>query len=257
MDTLDVFYALVLFVFGSAAGSFFNVCIDRLPKGKSIIKPPSACDSCGKKLSVLDLIPIFSYLFLKGRCRYCGARIPLRVLLVELGTGLLFAYIFWQFGLSTELAIGIFYCSIFLIIGLIDLDTQLILNKLTYPTAAIALVLAILPFESEIVPSLGSALIGGGIGLGLFLLIFLLSRGGMGIGDIKMAALLGLVFGSPLVFVSILLAVILGGIIAAILLTLKRKGRKQAIPFGPFLSLAAIVTLLHGQAIYDWYISFF
>lgn len=257
MDMLDVFYFVVLFLAGSAIGSFLNVCIDRLPEGKSIIKPPSSCDSCGKRLSALDLIPVFSYLFLGGRCRYCKARIPLRVFFVELGTGLLFAYIYLQFGIGAELAILALYCSILIVIGVIDLNTQLILNKLTYPTAVIALVLALLPLKMGVVPALGNALIGGGIGLGLFLLIFIASRGGMGIGDIKMAGLMGLMVGAPLVLVSILLAVICGGVVAVILLAAKHKERKQALPFGPFLSLAAIVTLLHGQDIYDWYISLF
>jgi len=167
---------------------------------------------------------------------------------VEVGTGALFGYLCWHYGLTIDLAIVSFYCCLFIVLMVIDLEHQLILNKVTYPAMCVALLIAV--FSDE--PGIIDAAIGGGIGLGLFLLIALVSRGGMGWGDVKMAALIGLVTGYPLIFVAIVLAIILGGLVAIILLLFKKKVRKEGIPFGPYLSLAAIATLLYGTEMLDW-----
>jgi leader peptidase (prepilin peptidase)/N-methyltransferase len=245
---LIVFSALI----GMIIASFLNVCIDRLPENQSLILPASHCSSCNRRLSVKDLIPVFSYLWLRGRCRYCRASIPRRILWVEISTGALFALLYWYYGLTAELAVTIFFSSLLIVIGVIDLERGLILNKLVYPGISIALLVSIfLP------PHIKNAAIGGGIGFGLFILIVLVSRGGMGWGDVKLATLLGVVTGYPLVFIALLLAIISGGLTAIVLLLLKIRKRKEPIPFGPFLSLSTIVTLLWGNAIFDWYLDFF
>jgi leader peptidase (prepilin peptidase)/N-methyltransferase len=248
-----VFFCLL----GMIIASFLNVCIDRLPAHQSLVFPPSHCAACNRRLAVKDLIPIFSYLWLRGRCRYCGAAIPRRIFWVELGTTALFGLACWWFGLSVELAIALFYSCIFIVLMVIDWEKGLILNKIVLPAIVAALLISaifsiFLP-DIEIVPFIGRAAIGGGIGLALFFLIVIISRGGMGWGDAKLAALIGLVFGFPLFFVALLIGVILGGVVAALLLLLKIKRRKEAIPFGPFLALGAIVTLLWGNGILDWY----
>ncbi len=248
-----VFFALL----GMTIGSFLNVCIDRLPSHQSLVFPASRCTSCQRRLSVKDLIPVFSYIWLRGRCRYCQTPIPRRLLWVEIGTGAIFAFLYWYYGLSIELGIVSFYLCLFLIILVIDFEHHLILNKVIYPSVVVALALSIFLPELDSVPSIASAAAGGAVGLGLFLLIAIVSRGGMGWGDVKMAALIGLVTGFPLIFVTILLAVILGGLVAWILILLKVKSRKQSIPFGPFLSLATMATLLWGSDILNWYLSFF
>jgi leader peptidase (prepilin peptidase)/N-methyltransferase len=242
---------------GMIIASFLNVCIDRLPAHQSLVFPPSHCTACNRRLAVKDLIPIFSYLWLRGRCRYCGTAIPRRLLWVELGTTALFGLACWRFGLSVELAIALFYSCIFIVLMVIDWEKGLILNKIVFPAIVAALLISaifsiFLP-EIEIVPFIGRAVAGGGIGLGIFLVIVIVSRGGMGWGDAKLAALIGLVFGFPLVFIALLIGVVLGGVAAALLLLLKIKKRKEAIPFGPFLALAAIITLLWGNGILDWY----
>ena len=239
---------------GMIAASFLNVCIDRLPGGQSLLFPASHCPSCRHRLSVRDLVPVFSYLQLRGRCRYCRAPIPRRVLWVEIGTGVLFAYLFWLYGLSIELAVAVFFSSLFIVLMVIDLGHGLILNKVVYPAMAVALLTSAFLFQSEIVPDIKSSTNGGGIGLVLFLLIVLISRGGMGWGDVKLAALIGLVTGFPLVFVALFLAVTLGGLTAVVLLLLKIKKRKEGIPFAPFLSIAAVVTLLWGGTMLNWYL---
>ena len=267
---MDIILTVFFVLLGMAVGSFLNVLIDRLPAGKSLVYPPSHCDACQRRLSLKDLIPVFSYLWLRGRCRYCQASIPRRVLWVEVGIGLLFAGLYLHFGLSVELAAGIFYSCLFIVLGVIDLEYKLILNKIVYPAAVVALILDIflrqpgildvfLPQPGFLAALIGGAngLIGGAIGFILLLIPALIFRGGMGWGDVKMAALIGLVTGFPLVLVALFLSIVFGGLIAAILLLLKIKKRKEAIPFGPFLSLATIVTLLFGGDILSWYLGLF
>ncbi len=250
-------YSAIIFgLIGTAIGSFLNVCIDRLPERQSLLHPPSHCPACQRRIAIKDLIPVFSYLWLRGRCRYCRAPIPKRVPWVEMGTGLLFAFLWWQYGLAPELGIMIFYLCLLIIIFVIDLERGVILNRVVYPAAAIALIIAAFTsitgvFTSN--PGIVRVLIGGGVGLMIMLLLSLIYRGGIGMGDVKMAGLVGLLMGFPLVLVSLFLAVVSGGLVAMVLLLLKIKQRKQTIPFGPFLSLGAMVTLLWGASILDWY----
>ena len=259
--TLTVIFALL----GTAVGSFLNVCIDRLPAGKSLVYPPSHCDACQHPLSPKDLIPVLSYLWLRGRCRYCRAPVVRRSLYVELISGLLFALAFWRYGLSFEFAVTALFCSVFLVIAFIDLEHKLILNKVVYPAAMAALVISIfLPAPGLIHFSLPEALngvinsiIGGAIGFIFLLIPALINPRGMGWGDVKMAGLIGLVVGSRLVLIALVMGIVLGGLVAIILLLFKIKKRKETIPFGPFLSLATIVTLLWGSDILNWYLGLF
>lgn len=250
---------LLFGVVGAAVGSFLNVCIDRLPSGMSIISPPSHCPSCQRRIAVKDLIPVFSYLWLKGRCRYCQAKIPKRLLWVELGTGALFAFLYWHYGLSWQLLITIVYSCLFIVVMVIDLEHHIIPNKVVYPGMALALTLSLLAELGvvEIEPGIVRAAIGGGAGLVLLLLPALVYRGGMGFGDVKLAALIGLVTGFPLVIVALFMAIVGGGVAAAILLLLKKKRWREGIAFGPFLSLAAMATLFWGNDIISWYLGLF
>jgi leader peptidase (prepilin peptidase)/N-methyltransferase len=249
---------IVLFgLLGLAVGSFLNVCIDRLPENKSIVLPPSHCEACQHKLAAKDLIPLFSYLRLRGRCRYCQAPIPRRVFWVELATALTFALLCWHYGLSAGLGVMIFYACLFIIVFVIDLEHGLILNKVVYPGMVVALLLALYswPWLNEsMAMRVAYAALGGGIAFALFLLIAIVSRGGMGWGDVKLAALIGLATGFPLVFLAIIMGAILGGIVAVALMAAKKRSRRETIPFGPFLALAAMVTLLWGSNILNWYL---
>ena len=244
---------IVFALVGIAIGSFLNVCIDRLPEGQSLLRPASHCPACQRRLAAKDLIPVLSYLWLRGRCRYCRAPIPQRLLWVELGTGLMFAFLWWWYGLTPELGIMSFYFCLLTLILVVDLERGLILNKVVYPATAIALIIAV--FTPN--PGIIKALIGGGLGLGIMLLLALLYRGGIGWGDVKMAGLLGVMVGFPSVLVALLLAVVGGGLVAAILLAFKVRGKKEAIAFGPFLSLATMLTLIWGQDLITWYLDFF
>jgi leader peptidase (prepilin peptidase) / N-methyltransferase len=254
---MEIYLTVIFGLLGMAIGSFLNVCLDRLPSGKSLLRPPSHCDACQRKLSTLDLIPVLSYIVLRGRCRYCQARVPLRVLWVELGCGLFAAFLFWYKGLTVEMAFIAIYSYIFILISLIDLQHKLILNKIVYPSLVLALIIA--PFfihtvSDNALQGLINALIGGAVGFVFLLIPALATRGGIGFGDVKMAALIGLATGFGEVLVAVLGGIILGGLVAVFLLVFRLKKRKDAIPFGPFLSLAAIVALLWGSRILSWYL---
>lgn len=250
MEHMEIAYLVIFSLLGMAVGSFLNVCVDRLPAGKSLLRPPSHCDGCNRQLTLLDLIPVFSYILLRGRCRTCGAKIPARVLWVEIGTGLLFGFLFWHYGLTWEFAISALYSALFIVVALIDLNTQLILNRVTYPAAVVLLILSF--FLPE--PGIKSVAIGGAVGLGLLLIPALIFPAGMGLGDVKLAAVIGLAVGFPLVFVALFLGTVFGGLTAAALLILKIKKRKEAMPFGPFLSAAAVITFIWGNSILAWYL---
>jgi leader peptidase (prepilin peptidase)/N-methyltransferase len=262
---MEVILIIVFALFGSAIGSFLNVCIDRLPTGRSLLYPPSHCETCQHPLSPKDLIPVFSYLWLRRRCRYCHAAIPSRPFWVEVGSVFLFAFTYWHYGLSVDFAVIAFYGCLFIVLGVIDLEHRLILNKIVYPAAVAVLIIgAFLPppgiiYVSLPWPLLGmvNGVIGGAIGFVFLLIPLLIYPKGMGWGDVKMAGLIGLVTGSRLVLVALLIGVTLGGLVAAALLLLKIKKRQEAIPFGPFLSLATMATLIWGSGILNWYLGLF
>ncbi len=258
---MEIALTVIFGLAGTAVGSFLNVCIDRLPAGKSVVRPSSHCDACRHPLSPADLFPLLSYLWLRRRCRYCRAPIPSRPFWVELGTGVFFAVAFWQHGLSPQFALTVFFGGVFITLALIDLEHWLLLNRIVYPAAALALLISLFIPAPEIIPLPWPAplngIIGGVGGFLFFLIPFLISRGGMGEGDVKMAGLIGLVTGFPLVFVALFTAAVLGGSIAGLLLLFRVKKRKEAIPFGPFLSLAAIITLLWGSNILSWYLGIY
>jgi leader peptidase (prepilin peptidase)/N-methyltransferase len=254
---MEIVFIILFAILGLVVGSFLNVCIDRLPQNKSIAYPPSHCEACQHKLAVKDLIPVFSYLRLRGRCRYCQTSIPRKLMWVELATAVIFALLYWHYGLSAELGVMAFYACIFIITFVIDLEHGLILNRVVYPGMVAALLLALYPwpwFSESIGMRVAYAALGGAAGFAIFLLIAMVSRGGMGWGDVKLAALMGLAIGFPLVFVAIIMAAILGGIVAVALMIAKKRTRRQTIPFGPFLALAAMVTLLWGSNILNWYL---
>lgn len=261
---MELVTAVIVGLMGAAVGSFLNVCIDRLPRGKSLLFPPSHCESCQHRLAPLDLIPVLSYLWLRGRCRYCGAAIPRGIPLVEGLTAAYFIAAFARFGLSATFFLAAFWGSIFLVIMGIDFQHKLILNKVTYPSIVLGLI--VLGVDSlwpgtrltgglEMVPrpSILSGLIGGGVGFVFLLIPALLNPRGMGVGDVKMAALIGLVVGFPMALIALGMGAIGGGLVAIVLLALKLKKRKEAIPFGPFLSLATMITLLWGNQVLEWY----
>ncbi len=239
-------YALL----GLVVSSFLNVCIDRLPARASIVSPPSHCPACGRRLAPLDLIPLLSYLFLRGRCRYCGAPIPRRVLLVEATTGLLFVLLWYRYGLSLQLLLATLYTCFFIVIFFIDLEHHLVLNRVIYPAIVVALLAIPITPNHDVV----ELLVGGALGFGLLFLIAFIYPAGMGMGDVKLATFIGLVVGFPAVFAALLFSFVAGGLVGGSLLLTGLKGRKDPIPFAPFLVAGGMVAMLYGQQIIDWYV---
>jgi len=241
----------LIFILGLLIGSFLNVCIYRLPQNASILIPPSHCMSCSKRLKPWDLIPVISYLLTRGHCRYCKANFSARYALVELLTGLLFMWCFQVFGYCDILVKALILVSFFIIITFIDYDHQLILDKVLLWLAGTGVIINLWTGSVGIVDMLIAGVIGGG----LLLIIALVSGGGMGGGDIKFAAVLGLCFGWQSLLLILLLSFVFGGIGGGLLLITKLKNRKDFIPFGPFIALAAVVTLLYGNNLISWYLS--
>ncbi len=247
---MNIIIPLFIILLGAVVGSFLNVVIDRLPINKSIVTPPSQCDHCHKKLSLLELVPIFSYLALRGRCRNCNEKIPLRVLIVELGTSLIFLLTWLKFGQSWQTALYCLYGAVLIIMGGIDLEHQKIPNVLIYP--AIGLGLIMIPFLH--INKIWMMLAGGLLGFGVLFLIAVFAPGAMGMGDVKLVLFLGFVLGFPEIVLSLFLAFVSGGLLAGILLAIKKIGRKDTIAFGPFLGLAGFITLLYGSQILEWWL---
>ena len=253
---------VVFILLGLAIGSFLNVCIDRLPGGRSIVTPPSRCDQCQRRLAVADLIPVFSYLWLRGRCRYCGAVLPKRIVVVELVSGVMLGALYLGFGLEAEFGVAAFWGCLFIVIFVIDLEQGLVLDKIVFPSLVIALLFAAvikdLPWlegfgAMESWPQIAIAGIGGGVGLLVFLWLALfatavLHKEALGGGDVKLAALLGLVCGFPLILLVIVVGAMVGLLMALLMGRLKSG---ETIPFGSALVVATVVAMVAGQSIID------
>lgn len=240
----------LLFILGLLIGSFLNVCIYRLPQNQSIVTPPSHCMTCKTRLQPWNLIPVVSYLLSRGRCSYCGASFSSRYAIVELLTASLFVWCLQVFGFSLALLKPLILTAFFIVITVIDYDHQLILDKVLLCLSVTGVVINLWTGSIGALDMLIAGLIGGG----LLLLIALCSGGGMGGGDIKFAAALGLCFGWQCLVLTLLLSFIFGGIGGLLLLALNVKKRKDYIPFGPFMALGALVTILYGHNIIIWYL---
>ena len=244
--------AVFVFFFGLLIGSFLNVCIWRLPREESIIRPGSHCPACSTVLGARDLVPVLSWLFLRGKCRFCGVKISARYPAVELLTGGLFLVTYLHYGLTPGLVAALVFSSFMVAITFIDLDHQIILDGMLALLAVCGLGLQLWTGSVGCV----SMLIGAGVGGGLLLLLAILSRGGMGGGDVKFAAALGFWLGWPGILLGLFLGFVLGGLISVLLLVTRLRGRKDFIPFGPFIAIGAWIALLYGRRILDWYFGF-
>lgn len=255
--TTSVEYVIVILL-GLIVGSFLNVCIYRMPRGLNIIRPRSSCPSCGRPVRFYDNIPILSYLLLKGRCRDCSSPISIRYPIVEALNGIMYLLAYMRFGPDYSLLIVMAFLSSMIVITFIDLEFQIIPDHITLPGILIGVVTSSLifpdPFESHQVTGLVNALIGLFVGGGLFLAIAVLSKGGMGGGDIKMMAMVGAFMGWKGVLLTTLIGSVVGSVVGIGLMVFKGKDRKAKIPFGPFLALGAVVTLFSGGLILEWYL---
>ncbi len=245
--------AVVIFaaLIGLAIGSFLNVLIYRLPRAESIAFPASHCTACGHPLSALDNIPVFSWLVVRGRCRYCKSPISARYPLVELMTAALFALSVAEFGL-TLVTLSAAVLSAYLIVTVfVDIDHLLILDSMTVPVAAIGLVFALLGGRTV------SGLEGAALGLALFGLIYVATRGaGLGLGDVKLAACLGIYLGLVHAVAAFACAFVIGAIIALPVLALRKRQGRDVLPFGPFLVLGALILTFAPALVFGPYAAY-
>jgi leader peptidase (prepilin peptidase)/N-methyltransferase len=245
---------ILISLFGLLIGSFLTVVAYRLPRGESIVGGRSRCPSCGAQIAAYDNVPVFSWLLLRGRARCCGARISPRYPLTELATGALYAatvLVLW--GDTGEVALGLAFVTMLLAASLVDLERRIIPNKILLAGALVGAALAAATDPASL-PERAIAIAAAG---GLLFLIALAYPRGMGLGDVKLAAVMGLYLGRS-VAPALLVAFAAGSLVG--LAMIARHGaaaRKQAVPFGPFLALGGVVGLLAGDQLVDWYLSTF
>jgi leader peptidase (prepilin peptidase)/N-methyltransferase len=244
------FLIIYTFVIGLLMGSFYNVCIYRIPKGESIAFPPSHCTNCNTRLKSLDLVPVFSYIFLGRKCRYCGEKISGRYALVELLTGLAFAGLYIKYGLSFEFLKLSVMVSFLIIIGLIDYDTTDVYTVTTWSGIVSGILFAAAGYFMgyAVLDYVYGALLGGGV----ITAIILLTKG-MGWGDVEICILGGIYLGFANSIIMLFFSFVLGGIIGIMLIATGKKSRKDYIPFGPYIALGAVIAALVGDIIVKWY----
>jgi leader peptidase (prepilin peptidase)/N-methyltransferase len=249
------FFYVILFILGSVLGSFYNVCIYRLPREESIVWPGSHCPQCHHPLSIGDNLPLVSFLLLKGACRYCQASISFQYPLVEGITASAAVLMGWKFGFSWFFLQAFLFFSALLVVSVIDLYHRIIPDLITFPGIGLGVLLAWLSDSPGIQSSLIGLLLGGGV---LWLLAagyaLLTGKEGMGGGDIKLLAMIGAFLGWPGVLVTLLFASLLGTLVGLGLMLFWKKGRTYAVPFGPFLSAGALIHLFWGPALIRWYL---
>lgn len=242
------------FIGGALTGSFLSVVAHRVPRGESIVGPRSRCASCGEQIAAYDNVPILSWLLLRGRCRHCGERISIRYPLIEMATGLLFAVtVLVLHDEPAQLALGLVFVATLAAVTLTDLELRLIPNKVLIVSAVACVVLAA-AFDPSSLPERAIAAAAAG---GLLFAVALAYPGGMGLGDVKLAAVMGLYLGRS-VAPALLIGFAAGSLFGLALIA--RRGaaaRKQAVPFGPFLAFGGVVGLLAGDQLVDWYLSTF
>lgn len=242
-------------MFGLCLGSFFNVVILRLPAGRSIGFPASHCPHCGTPLRFYDNIPVVSYLNLRGRCRFCASRISLRYPLVEILTGVLFYALFRIYGLTPQFFVELLLVSLLLVIAFIDLDTFLIPDSLSLSGIVLGFVASWFTPRLSWTESLLGIVVGGGVLFAIAVLYqYLRKQDGMGGGDIKLLAMIGAFLGSAGVVFTVLASSLIGTLYGmGVMIRSRKQLTTTMIPFGPFLSLGAILYVFYGQRIFDWY----
>lgn len=245
VQDMSNFFTLFIFFVGLFIGSFLNVCIYRLPREKSIVRPRSHCVMCGATLRIRDLIPLVSYLSSNGKCRYCERPISLQYCLVELLTAILFVICLSAIGVSGSLLNVLVLVSCLLIIAFVDYEFQVIPDKLLLAMTVYAGLIFLVSSGVNLTDRINAGLAGGAF----MLLIVFVSKGGMGGGDVKLAVVLGLWLGMKLLVLSLFIAFLSGGVVGSILLLLHIKKGKDAVPFGPFLAFGSVISILFSESV--------
>lgn len=244
-------------ILGLAVGSFLNVCIYRLPRRASLVHPGSRCPSCGRDLSWLDNIPVVSWLVLRGRCRQCGAAISAQYPVIEIVTAVLAVTIVAWTAPGPLLASRLVFATTLIVLFMIDLEHQILPNSITLPGIGIGFLCSLMAPPGPLDSVLG-ILLGGGV-LYVIAAGYYMLRGeeGMGMGDVKMLAMIGAFLGWRAVLLTLVLASFAGAVVGAALVATSRGGMRYALPFGTFLAMGALIAMLAGDAILSWYLGFY
>ena len=252
---LKIYIEVMVFLLGLAIGSFFNVCIYRIPREESVVFPPSHCPACGRQISWWQNIPVFSYLFLRGRCFFCQVSISPRYLLVELLTGILFLAVYLRSGWQLETICWFIFVSLLIPITFIDLDHQIIPDRFSLSGIVLGFTCSLAGLTIPWGESAMGIIVGGGV---LWLIAEsyyrLTGRDGMGGGDIKLLALIGAFLGVKSLLLIILVSSLVGSVVGVLLMVINKKDSQFAIPFGPFLAFGALVYLFWGLPLINWYL---
>lgn len=264
-EALRIFLHIYMFAFGAVVGSFLNVCIARLPEKKSLVRPGSRCPTCENPIRWYDNIPIISFAFLRGKCRKCGSPISWQYPVVELLTAILFVLLMQHFTNMVALLIYVVFTCSLVVITFIDLKHYIIPDEISITGIFVGLGLSLLParmaggqlVSASFLDSLIGCVSGGGI---LYLTacfsLLVFKKEGMGGGDIKLLGMIGAFLGWKLALMTIVLSAILGAAVGVALILLRLKKRSDYIPFGPYIALAAVLALMHGDRLIVWYLSF-
>ena len=258
MVTFPLFGDIFSLAFGLAIGSFLNVCIYRIPEKRSIVRPPSSCPHCGERIRFYDNIPLISYLFLLGKCRHCHRPISWQYPLVEALTGALSLFLYIRYGWSFQYLFSLAFGTTLVTISFIDLKHQIIPDILSLPGILAGWAVSFFFSNGFWLDSLiGSAAGGGALFLVAFVYEHLTGREGIGGGDIKLLAMIGAWMGWRALPLILLISSLTGAVIGAIFLLLAGRGYRARIPFGPFLSLGAMLHLFWGPQLTRWYLGLF
>ena len=248
-------YPLFVFVFGMVIGSFLNVCIYRMPKDESVVFPPSHCPNCSYQIRWYDNIPLFSYLFLRGKCRGCGNHISVQYPLVELLNGVVTLLLYLRFGPTLAFAALLLLCSALVVITFIDIEHQIIPDEISLSGIVVGFILSFFLKGNTWLTSLLGILLGGG---SLLLVAYsyqrLTGKDGMGGGDIKLLAMLGAFLGWKAVPFIIFTGSLVGSLVGISMMLFQKKDSKLAIPFGPYLAFGAVLYIFYGKSLIRWYL---
>ena len=247
---------VMAFIFGICIGSFLNVCIFRLPEGKSIVHPPSSCPGCGAAIRLYDNIPVLSYFILRGRCRDCHTPIAFRYVLVELLGGLMAVCVYFRFGPGMEGIIYYAFMAALLVITFIDIDHRIIPDVISLPGIPLGVAASFFMPSLSWADSLIGVLAGGG---SLYAVAWgyvrITGKEGMGGGDINLLAMIGAFIGWKGVLLTIFMGSAIGTLVGLAAMLAEKKNMKMRIPFGPFLALGAVISIFFGQELIGWYLT--
>lgn len=253
IEVIDIIKYPAIFIIGLMIGSFLNVCIYRIPRKESIVFPASHCPKCGKEIPLRDNIPVLSFLFLKGRCRFCREKISIRYPLIELSTAIILVLMLIKYQLPMDFTVAAFFACILILLSAIDIEHMVIPNKIIIPALLIGALLVVFSGYQNVREVIIGFIAGGGTLLAIAIIAPLfLKQEGLGGGDIKLAAFIGIFLGRY-VLIALFISFLLGGLVGVVVMILKGKKRDDRITFGPFLSAGALITIFFGANLWLGY----